>query len=452
MNTTSASAHGRIEKNAPIRLEKLNHNNLNTPLPWVTKNTAILIIHGIGNQLPMETLDQFTRGLLKQYQLQYGGDILLEHLLIDKECENRAEPWFDNAIRIRNVGSEHHIDVYEYYWSNYTKEKASWSDINKWLQTVASGAKKFYRRNEELGVLYDDSSFFFKNGHFLARRYRFVLSVLARLLVGASVVSEMIFKLLAFIPIPGLAYASEKLLEALKDHIAGQFTQLIGDIVVYNVTDPKSKFFAVRNEVLGGAVKALRYLIESRTDNNRLSYPNIVVAGHSLGSLVAYDAINRINLLVNKNVIQGYDPDGKLCGGNGQDCIADQLSGFITFGSPLDKIAFFLREFVPDEQFLRQQLLDHYHGFKQQQWSIIKQDDPDFAALDTGLRLLLENVPWKNYFDNKDYVSGSLDYYKGLTNVDCFYEKESKQWFSFTHGNYWTDPRFYNDVIHSFLK
>jgi len=31
---------------------------------WPTKNTAFLIVHGIGNQKPIETLDSFSRGII----------------------------------------------------------------------------------------------------------------------------------------------------------------------------------------------------------------------------------------------------------------------------------------------------------------------------------------------------------------------------------------------------
>jgi hypothetical protein len=41
-----------------------------------------------------------------------------------------------------------------------------------------------------------------------------------------------------------------------------------------------------------------------KTDGNKLSYPSVFVAGHSLGSEIAYDAINRINLLANAGKLE----------------------------------------------------------------------------------------------------------------------------------------------------
>ena len=48
---------------------------------WVKENTAILVIHGIGHQQPIETLDQFSRGIIERYQKLFPGLITFEHKL-----------------------------------------------------------------------------------------------------------------------------------------------------------------------------------------------------------------------------------------------------------------------------------------------------------------------------------------------------------------------------------
>ena len=57
-----------IQQNLHETLDSIIHRS---DIGWVKKNTAILIIHGIGDQLPMETLDQFGRGLIKQYKTEF---------------------------------------------------------------------------------------------------------------------------------------------------------------------------------------------------------------------------------------------------------------------------------------------------------------------------------------------------------------------------------------------
>ena len=51
---------------------------------WVSKNTAILVVHGIGTQLPLETLDHFGRGLVQQYEEHFKYDLKLKHEIVKK--------------------------------------------------------------------------------------------------------------------------------------------------------------------------------------------------------------------------------------------------------------------------------------------------------------------------------------------------------------------------------
>jgi hypothetical protein len=164
---------------------------------------------------------------------------------------------------------------------------------------------------------------------------------------------------------------------------------------------------------------------------------------------VAYDALNRINFLVNENKIGNYDRDGiceKPLSRKGRR-IVQQLRGLVTFGSPLDKIAFFLRENIPAEQFVRRQLLNNFHGFKQKDWNV--GEEHNGFKVKNNLCRRLDDMRWRNYYDMKDYVSGALDYYEGLTNINCDFGK--KGWFAFTHSDYWTHAPFYRDIITHFL-
>jgi len=232
-----------------------------------------------------------------------------------------------------------------------------------------------------------------------------------------------------------------------------EFTNVLGDVVVYNVVDPKSKFYQVRKKIQTGAVKAIKNLIEQCQQKDGLDssfcYDSIVVAGHSLGTQVAYDAINQINLLVNQGKIKHYNKEG-LCDMPGVSRkISDHLNGFITFGSPLDKIVFFLRENVPNQQYVRSQLLSQFHGFKIRDLNLTSMNNKQYLVIKSRLERFLEDIPWRNYFDNHDYVSGGLDYFQKVTNIDCQF-KASR--FGFTHSDYWTCELFYKDIIKNFLK
>jgi hypothetical protein len=406
---------------------------------WVTRNTALLIIHGIGNQNPLETIDQFARGLLNQL----GTNIHVQHCVVPKQKQGDL-PWFDNFLRVSRPGSDFHLDIYEYYWANYTQEKASFADIDQWLRGVAEGARSFYQENALMGKAYADSSpFFDEQGNFRSFRYRSFVYFASKTVVAYNAVKNFLLQVLSYIPVLGQITSAS--LASVEQSFASELTNVIGDITVYNTLDEKSKFYPVRKCILDGAINAIKFLLEKGYDTD-LSYPRVIVAGHSLGSQIAYDALNRINHLINVGGLAPYKADGVYKGAHSSVTnVSDQLAGLITFGSPLDKIAFFLRENIPNEEYLRKQMAVSYHCFKQRNWSIGACYP---VKIQKAFERHLEEVTWRNYYDDRDYVSGALDYYEGLTNVNCNFPSKNSD---FTHSNYWNHPSFYNDIIHYYL-
>ncbi|MDB5138704.1 MAG: hypothetical protein JWR12_620 [Mucilaginibacter sp.] len=470
------------------RFNKPNENKILNPLgaqlEWVNKNTAILIVHGIGNQLPLETLDSFGRGLIKQYRHTFDEELTISHEIVTKP-DDTGGVWFDNILRIHKEGSENYIDLYEYYWANYSQNKATWKDLNVWLQGVVKGATTFYRQNEVIGERYKDKSLFFdsKTGKFRSGKYWLFMAVISKLFLIVDLFWRLIIFLISLIPF--LGKLADSLLQSYVNGALHDIVNIISEVAIYNVFDPKSKFYDVRRKILDGAVKAITFLIERPADkdfdlkgvvgkvkdknleklNNQskkliddlsgkladqqLYYPSVIIAGHSLGTQVTYDALNKINLLINMGEIGNYDRNG-ICKFKNGNHIAEQLNGYITFGSPLDKVVFFLRENVPDNEYLRQQFLDNYHEFKLRDLDFTNNNrtNSDFLKASCNLKPQLKSVKWRNYYDHKDYVSGCLDYYTGLTNVDCHFKAGV---FGFTHSYYWNCEGFYNDIILNFF-
>lgn len=448
---------------------------------WISKNTAILIIHGIGNELPMETLDQFGRGLIAEYKKVFAEDLKLRHEIVPKPDDN-GKTWFDNVLRIKKGNSQYFIDLYEYYWANYTEDKASWNDLNKWFEGVVKGANSFYKRNAQLGKQYKDRSIFFdtRTGDFKIGTYRFFMTTVSQIFFIVNSLYKALIWIVSHIPFIGSIAGS--IMDSYANSLAHNLTNVLGDVVVYNVIDPKSKFYCIRSPIMDGALKAVQYLLEKTNNKNHkkqeinlnelkkkynadkntkeydneatqleLTYPSVIIAGHSLGSQVAYDAINKVNLMINEDRIVTYDTKGN-CIFNKNINIKQQLNGFITFGCPLDKIVFFLRENVPDQQYLRQQFLDNYHGFKQRNLNGYFNNtsiNKSYVKADCGLEKFLEEIQWRNYYDDKDYVSGGLDYYDKLININCQFEAGK---LSFTHSYYWDCSKFYIDIINNYLS
>ena len=450
-------------------------NIVNNEIKWVTKNTAILVVHGIGFQLPLETLDLFGKGLIKQYKQTFGDDIVLSHEIVLKPDGTNGS-WFDNVLRISKNGSSFYIDIYEYYWANYTEDMASWNDLTKWLHGVVKGANNFYKRNGQFGKIYKDRSFFFNSRNFIPWRYRFFLTTISQ----AFFIFDQIVKMLIWVfnHIPFVGRIAANIVESYTNSITENLVNLLVDVVAYNVVDPKNKFYCIRDKISDGAIKSLQYLLEktnkigdvncpknvkqilvefteeedrkNKFKDIELSYPSVIVAAHSLGTQIAYDAINQLNLMINKEKICTYNKGECVLGKN--NSIKEQLCGFITFGSPLDKVVFFLRENIPDEDFIRQQLLDDFHGFKQREINTLfnnPKTNKSYIRAKCGLKKFFEDVKWNNYYDDKDYVSGGLDYYKGLTNINCQFKANK---YGFTHSYYWKCDKFYVDIIDKFLN
>jgi hypothetical protein len=436
---------------------------------WLQQNSAMLIFHGVGSQRTLETLDEFARGLIETYD-EYGSiphdEIHLSHHLAKKPT-GRGGTWFDNFIRIKREGSDFHLDLYEYYWAHYSEHKVTLDTMQAWVEYTYKGAKNFYAQ-KKMGERYRDKSpFFDQNGCFRPLRYKFSLMAALQAIPMITRSINGALGLLRKIPIVG-NFLILPMATKLRDSIYYQLCNVAGDVVVYNTRDPKFEHYSLHRKILVGAVNAIRYLVEP--DNNgdgtfRLRYDRVIVAGHSLGSQISFDAINRLTHLIVQGELNGVSPDGTLIvkSGNGDRNIADILCGFVTFGSPLDKVAFFLEERAKEKAYLRAQMLSHFHSFKQKEQSLTDEKvsspcgatpvikKPTFALENNLLPKIFDDIAWSNYHDRDDPVSGSLDYYNKVRNIDCRFRQEKDVKLSaiypFSHSCYWTHKPMYADII-----
>ncbi len=428
------------------------------PGAWVDQDTAILVFHGIGNQRPIETLDTFARGLVGVYLNEAKHDrdaLILEHRIAVKGGEG-GRKWFENFVRFRCKDREHHIDVYEYFWAHHPEDQVSLNDLQKWVEHTANGAKEFYDQ-QQFSEKHGDSSVFVEDGKFNAARYRRTMFVAVQLVPALTRMVAAVLNFARHIPWVGrLAFAQ---LEKLRETALCQLTNVAGDVVAYNTMDEKARLFEIRTRVLNGAVDALRYLIEPQkvagSPDKQRQYDRVIIAAHSLGTQISFDAINRFSHLISQGEIEGVDRNGNLTGAAGapKKPVAEVLAGYATFGSPLDKIAFFFRDRSRKEAYLRRQILEHFHCFKEKDWGDAQ---PDELPLQDGLKArFFHDIPWRNYFDCNDAVSGRLDYYANVENINCHFvnhpagEKigwRARLW-PFTHSYYWESEAMYADIV-----
>lgn len=159
---------------------------------------------------------------------------------------------------------------------------------------------------------------------------------------------------------------------------ARQFlVQFMGDVAIYLNSYKVDKFNAVRQQI-----KALSFntacTIYGARDGAALAYDRVVMVGHSLGSVVAYDTLNAM-LNLDESMPAPLH-------------VAGRTSALITYGSPLDKTAF---------------LFDLQHP-----------EEPMRDALAASVQPLIRSVAvrtlirWVNIYSWLDIISGALEFYE----------------------------------------
>ncbi|HEU4962646.1 MAG TPA: hypothetical protein VFV52_02160 [Bacilli bacterium] len=370
------------------------------------RKVCILIIHGIGQQGRYDTLDLFTRNLVKSLQdkLQHPLRLAHHHLRVGEEADDYV-----------SLGYDHHgptqVDIHEYYWAHDMERIVSFRETIEWLIQASDGAQKFYDENEQFAAQFEP----FENGRFKKRWYLKHIGWVLRLFYTLGLVSSRFM--------PGF-------LDPLFRLFMGKATQLVvdylGDVAIYTSSDVKSKFYQVRQLVLGGAQKKIKLLLER-------DYEKVIVVGHSLGSVIAYDALNQLNLQMNE--------DAELAQHK------SKLSELITLGSPLDKVAFFFREHIPDEEYVKKLIIAHINGFRRKDVLIpstaFEPPSPLDPELSSSVRSFLRHMRWTNYWDERDPISGRLDFYNGVLNVKVDNER---RW-GYAHIGYWENMQIYREAL-----
>jgi hypothetical protein len=204
----------------------------------------------------------------------------------------------------------------------------------------------------------------------------------------------------------------------------GVLIKYVGDIALYVTADERSSFFRTREQVLTGASEHLRTLLMDP------QYAAVYVAGHSLGSVIAYDAINRL-----AREVRAENPAGepKL-----SQAELDKLYGLLTFGSPLDKVYYFFRTIVAAQEVIRAQLLASLHGFRQ------ARSGRDYGRFTLARYVIPQPAQfrWLNVYSRLDLVSGRLDFY----HVDAQRARPYGNPIG-AHLEYWSDPGFYDAAL-----
>lgn len=359
-------------------------------MSWTDTDTAILVIHGVGQQSPYETIDGFGRTLRKALEGD-GGTVTTKH-----ELHRKPSGWVESYLSFGRPKEAAHIDLYEFYWAHLVQRKISSRGVLEWIIQTSDGASDFYAENTELAETYRDLEVgaFDKQGRFKTAGYLKFGGVFAKIL-RFGLISWRGAHLPTIGPLSGIAlWVAGALMRWVGGKADKFFVDYVGDVAIYTTTDWKATHFAVRDQILREAEANIWDLLDR--------YERVILVGHSLGSVIAYDVLSRVALRMS------VDP--------GKERLAGRIGGLVTFGSPLDKIAFFFRLHTPKSQIIRRQIQAHRFGFRARYFEADKvlQELSKEERITAGASApeWLQRMPWLNFWNPDDPISGHLDYYE----------------------------------------
>ena len=195
--------------------------------------------------------------------------------------------------------------------------------------------------------------------------------------------------------------------------IRGFLVQYLGDVAIYIQSHTLDRFSVVRASIKDTVMKTARAIYAAR-DEKGLVYDEVVIVGHSLGSVIAYDTLNRL-LLDDTVATEDKNLD-----------VAGRTRHLLTFGSPLDKTAFI---FAVQSKKSMTQMRDHLANVVQ---PLVR--DPAVRA----------GLTWRNIYSRWDIISGPLEFYNDRSNstVPAVINEPDPGALTFlaAHVEYWSKP------------
>lgn len=374
---------------------------------------AMLVCHGMGKQVRFETLGQVAALILKYAKEQESCTDFENTVQLSQQSGSflaRAElAWKDQR------GTQRNLHIYEAYWAPVTEGKVTYRDTVAFLFSAAwqgIRSSKLFRPNRFQRYLFGamrDLTIsrwtmlgLLITAAFLTAQVAAIALVLAKLADQLKQIelAHFAIKQVAIIVLPGIHTITDpnvttsyriRIIAAILGWYALVaeilfvryfLIQFAGDVAAYISPYKSSKFQEIRDRIqaIGLDVAKVIYGFDDKTPVPH--YEHVIVVGHSLGSVLAYDTLNAmLNLDQTSAPAQAHS-------------VLARTSKLVTFGSPLDKTAFLFRnQSNHPKDPLREQMVSAMQPL----------------ILDARFR----SKPgfWTNIHSPKDVISGELNYY-----------------------------------------
>ena len=216
------------------------------------KTQAVILIHGIGEQRPMDTLRSFVDAVLPEPesgQKYFSKPDTLSDILELRKLQDRDQP---------------RTHFFEYYWA-YKVEGTTFSHVFDWLKSL------LLRRPMKIPP------------HLLPLYFVTWLLVLSTIFFFGLGFADWIMDTAQRLPSFYVSIASFVLLSAVQYIVL----KYIGDAARYLSPNPRN--IALRREIRSDGLKLLRAIHKSIDP----VYDRVCIVGHSLGSIIGYDILRQ---------------------------------------------------------------------------------------------------------------------------------------------------------------
>ena len=340
----------------------------------------------MGQQVKFETISMVAGAILDEARSQGGAtkDLTVHLSRVDDQFVARAEVAWKDAS-----GGSHEVHVYEAYWAPLTEGLVSYRDTLKFLFEAAweglRASQPFGSKTFGRWMFGKPQTLKIGSSAFLA-----MLGVLLVLLVQVAAIAYVsarvaqwagVFLMAGTIPILGGIGGVVLWIAAIAEVLLARYflIQYAGDVAAYISPYKSSKFDELRRRIqkVGLDIGKVIYGVDPDPSKGHPDYARILMVGHSLGSVVAYDTLNALL-------------NFEMLGVSAKPVLA-RTPALITFGSPLDKTAFIFR-------------------MQRQDW-IREQMAAAMQPLIVDYKFRPDTFTWINLWSPSDIVSGALDYY-----------------------------------------
>lgn len=397
------------------------------------KRQAVVIMHGMGEQKPMDTLRAFVKTIAPEIRNAHEGT-----RKVFNKPDNISESFELRRFTSNKHGDSHKTDYFEYYWANKVSGKTI-GDIIRWFVAILLRMPN----NVPLRVRWIYYSIWF-------------LILLALFFFVAFSLSLWSFPFFEKI----IIYLSNPYILGIYGLIATAFSTVVinylGDVVCYTNASPKN--INEREEIRKKGIELLQKLLSKKEKDGSNSYDRVVIVGHSLGTVIAYDLIKFLwsryneNLNLKKKLIVEIEEaskelsEGRLSVEAFQEVQSKiwqsqyhnpdswRISDFITLGSPI----------AISDLLLADSRVDLFEKQKDREFPTCpptpeKSDEFHFNENILHHAALFALTKWTNICFKKDFVGGKIEVFgKGIINYFESSDKSLRNVIPFVaHTKYW---------------